>query len=427
MYHHVKKLMYTVNIGEPDVRFGNMLLEQFGGANGELAAAMQYTIQGWNCVDDLGRRDLLFDIGTEELSHLEVVGALIRMHLKPLKTNREAAEADPLVTIAGGGGVNLFDSMGNAWTANYLKITGELDVDLRSNIAAEARAKIVYERLINFCDDAGTKDALQFLMTREITHMKAFSAALESMKKPAFSIGKIAPTPGLVSQFFNDSTGSGDEGEIDTRGPWNEGGDWEFVASPALQNASADGASPVKVESSPVSVSEGLEELLIDQLRDILHAEKQLLKALPNMAKAARFDRLRELMEFHLAETEEQVERINECFSLLGVAARARACKAMMGLVEEGKEVIEEGKKKEDALADLALVGAAQRVEHYEISGYTTAKNLAQQLRHSAVVALLSKSLAEEENADQLLNQVARTLMSVARMPLAIEQSSGDS
>jgi len=92
----------VLDIGEPDVRFGNMLLEQFGGANGELAAAMQYTIQAWNCVDDLGRRDLLMDIGTEELSHLEVVGALIRMHLAPLKTNREAAEADPLVTIAGG-------------------------------------------------------------------------------------------------------------------------------------------------------------------------------------------------------------------------------------------------------------------------------------------------------------------------------------
>ena len=78
-----------------------------------------------------------------------------------------------MIAIAGGGGVNLFNSMGNAWTADYLKITGELDVDLRSNIAAEARAKIVYERLINFCRDAGTKDALQFLMTREITHMRA--------------------------------------------------------------------------------------------------------------------------------------------------------------------------------------------------------------------------------------------------------------
>lgn len=425
MYHHVKKLMFTVRVDEPDPRFGNMLLEQFGGANGELAAAMQYSIQGLNC-EDPDRKDLLMDIGTEELSHLEVVGCLARLHLKPMKFDREAAEADPLIAIAGGGGVNLFNSQGNAWTADYLKITGELDVDLRSNIAAEARAKIVYERLINFCDDAGTKDALQFLMTREITHMKAFSAALESMKKPAFSIGKIAPTPGLVSQFFNDSTGSGDEGEIDTRGPWNEGADWEYVASPALQDASASGTSPIKAESSPVLVSDGMQDLLIDQLRDILHAEKQLLKALPKMAKAARYDRLQELMEFHLAETEEQVGRINECFSLLGVTARAKACKAMMGLIEEGEEVIDEGTDKDDALADLALIGAAQRVEHYEISGYTTAKNLAQQLRHTAVVALLSKSLAEEENADQMLNQVARTLMSVARMPLAIEHASGD-
>src|ERR1700729_2704021 len=241
MYHHVKKLMYTVNIGEPDVRFGNMLLEQFGGANGELAAAMQYTIQGWNCVDDLGRRDLLMDIGTEELSHLEVVGALIRMHLKPLKTNREAAEADPLVTIAGGGGVALFDSMGNPWTSTYLKITGEVDVDLRSNIAAEARAKIVYERLIDHTEDPGTIDTLQFLMTREITHMRAFMQALDSLGKHPLSIGRIAPTPGRVSQFFNDSTGTGDYGEIDTRGPWNQGDDWVFTASPALANTDATG------------------------------------------------------------------------------------------------------------------------------------------------------------------------------------------
>ena len=220
MYHHVKNLMYTVNVGQPNVAFGNMLLEQFGGANGELAAAMQYTIQGWNCVDDLARRDLLLDIGTEELSHLEIVGALIRMHLKPMKENREAAEADPLICIAGGGGVALVNSMGNAWTGDYLKITGELDVDLRSNIAAEARAKIVYERLINHTDDPGTVDTLQFLMTREITHMKAFSAALESLEKPPFSIGRLAVTPGIVDEYFNASTGDGDEGETDMKGPW---------------------------------------------------------------------------------------------------------------------------------------------------------------------------------------------------------------
>jgi len=233
MYHHVKQLMYTVNVGTPDPRFGNMLLEQFGGANGELAAAMQYSIQGLNC-DDPARKDLLMDIGTEELSHLEVVGTLARMHLKPIKLkDRTAAEADPLVAIAGGGGAALCNSMGNPWTADYLKITGELDVDLRSNIAAEARAKIVYERLIDFCDDQGTIDALQFLMTREITHMKAFAAALDSMGKPAFSIGGIPPTPDLVNQYFNDSTGTGDIGS-DTRGPWNEGGQWELVTAPAF-------------------------------------------------------------------------------------------------------------------------------------------------------------------------------------------------
>jgi Mn-containing catalase len=321
--------------------------------------------------------------------------------------------------------VNLFNSQGNAWTADYLKITGELDVDLRSNIAAEARAKIVYERLINFCDDTGTKDALQFLMTREITHMKAFGLALESMGKPSLSIGRIAPTPGLVNQFFNDSTGSGDHGEIDTRGPWNEGGDWVFTESPALQAPGEPGApTPIVTESSSPVDQVGMQELLIDELRDILHAEKQLTKALPKMMEVARYDQLRELFEQHLIETEAQIERLNECFELLGKSPRAKPCKGMMGLVEEGDEVMEQGQRKEDAAADLGLIGAAQRVEHYEIAAYTTARNLAQQLRHSAIVSLLSKSLAEEENADQLLNQVARSLMSVAKMPAAVEQTS---
>jgi len=163
------------------------------------------------------------DIGTEELSHLEIIGALTRMHLKPMKMNREAAEADPLMVIAGGGGVGLYDSMGNAWTADYLKVTGDLAVDLRSNIAAEGRAKIVYERLIGFTQDQGSKEALQFLMTREITHMRAFTAALESMEKPQFAVGIIEPTPGLVDQFFNASTGESQYGETDFKGPWNSG------------------------------------------------------------------------------------------------------------------------------------------------------------------------------------------------------------
>jgi Mn-containing catalase len=234
MYHHVKKLMYTVHVDTPDPKFGRMLLEQFGGANGELAAAMQYSIQGLNC-DDPARKDLLMDIGTEELSHLEVIGTLARLHLKPSKKDRDLAESDPLIAICGGGGVSLHNSAGNAWTADYLKITGELDVDLRNNIAAEARAKIVYDRLIPFTTDVGSKEALQFLMTREITHMKAFTLALESMGKGRFDIGKIPPTPELVVKYFNDSTGAGEDGDRDYRGPWNQGNDWEYTEAPAIQ------------------------------------------------------------------------------------------------------------------------------------------------------------------------------------------------
>ncbi|MBA3834199.1 MAG: manganese catalase family protein [Chthoniobacterales bacterium] len=247
MYHHIKKLMFTVRVGQPEPRFGNMLLEQFGGANGELAAAMQYSIQGINC-EDMPCKDLLMDIGTEELSHLEIVGTLARMHLKPMKTDADAAECDPLVAIAGGGGVTLCNSMGDAWTADYLKVTGELDVDLRSNIAAEARAKIVYERLINFCDDPGTKEALQFLMTREITHMRAFMQALDSLGKAPLSIGLIPPTPGIVDQYYNDSTGEGDGGEVDTTGPWNTG--IEVVEAPALAEFQVLKATPTTAQTT---------------------------------------------------------------------------------------------------------------------------------------------------------------------------------
>jgi Mn-containing catalase len=422
MYHHVKKLMYTVRVDEPDPKFGNMLLEQFGGANGELAAAMQYSIQGLNC-EDPERKDLLMDIGTEELSHLEIVGALARLHLKPLKFDRESAEADPLIAIAGGGGVNLFNSQGNPWTADYLKITGELDVDLRSNIAAEARAKIVYERLINFTTDAGTKDALQFLMTREITHMKAFTAALESMNRPFFMIGKIPPTPGLVDQFFNTSTGHGEDAEIDARGPWNQSDELQWVQSPALQ-AEREFEAAAQVDDRTTSSSESpelIEELLVAQLQDLLNAENQLVKALPKMRKAARSEALQFAFENHLEETKDQVDRLKQVFGLLGEEAKGTACKGMAGLIEEGEEIIDEGGEQDDVAADLALIAAAQKVEHYEISAYGTARTMAGQAGLPQAAALLNKSLAEEEVADNLLTQIARELMSEARTGLTKE------
>ncbi len=234
MYHHVKKLMYTVRIGEPDPRFGNMLLEQFGGANGELAAAMQYSIQGLNC-DDPERKDLLMDIGTEELSHLEVVGTLARMHLKPHEVgpaSRARRSADRDRGRRRSGPVN---SVGDAWTADYLKITGELDVDLRSNIAAEARAKIVYERLIDFTDDAGTIDALQFLMTREITHMKAFTLGARKHGQDRHSRSADSAHAGSGRSVLQRLHRHGRSRRTDARGPWNDGGDWQMVDAPAFQ------------------------------------------------------------------------------------------------------------------------------------------------------------------------------------------------
>jgi Mn-containing catalase len=424
MYHHVKKLMYTVRVDDPDPRFGNMLLEQFGGANGELAAAMQYSIQGLNC-DDPDRKDLLMDIGTEELSHLEIVGALARLHLKPMKFDRDAAEADPLIAIAGGGGVNLFNSQGNPWTADYLKITGELDVDLRSNIAAEARAKIVYERLINFTTDAGTRDALQFLMTREITHMKAFTAALESMNRPRFVIGQIPPTPGLVDQFFNDSTGDGEDGEVDARGPWNEGGDWTRVDAPAfdaLRLPQGEGAARVDDRTTNTAGNpESLEELLVDSLRDILNAEQQLVKALPKMAEAANSEVLAYALDVHLEQTKEQVERLTEVFTLLGASAEGKPCKGMAGLIAEGEDVIEETEEMSETNADLAIIAAAQKVEHYEIAAYTTARTLASQVGLPVVAELLNKSLAEEQVSDSLLAQIGREFMAQSRTGLTKE------
>ena len=196
------------------------------------------------------------DIGTEELSHLEVVGTLAKMHLSPMKKlTLSTAVEDPLVAIAGGGGVTLCNSMGNAWTADYLKVTGELDVDLRSNIAAEARAKIVYERLINLCDDRGTKEALQFLMTREITHLKAFMLALDSLGKDLLVIGEIPPTPGIVDQYYNTSTGDGDDGEVDATGPWNTDDGIEVVECPLWPSIRSP-ARPPKLAKQPLTATD---------------------------------------------------------------------------------------------------------------------------------------------------------------------------
>lgn len=161
-----------------------------------------------------------------------------------------------------------------------------------------------------------------------------------------------------------------------------------------------------------------LQELLVEEMQDLLHAEGQLIKALPKMAKASKSPKLRQAFEKHLEETKGQVERLKQAFELLGERAKAKPCKAMQGLVAEGQEQITEGKEKEEAVADLMLVAAAQKVEHYEISGYGTCRTIAEQIGQTKVAKLLAQTLAEEEKADQSLTQLSPPLLEeAARQP----------
>jgi ferritin-like metal-binding protein YciE len=151
-----------------------------------------------------------------------------------------------------------------------------------------------------------------------------------------------------------------------------------------------------------------LQDLLVDLLRDTYDAEKQLVKALPRMARAATAPELTAAFEDHLAVTEEQVTRLEKVFKQLGVEARGKHCVAMEGLIEEGKEVMEEDH--EASVMDAALISAAQKVEHYEIAAYGTAKSWARQLGLSKAADLLEQSLEEESATDEILTQIARRI-----------------
>lgn len=149
-------------------------------------------------------------------------------------------------------------------------------------------------------------------------------------------------------------------------------------------------------------------DLLVEELKDLYSAENQLVKALPRLAKAATSDELREAFETHLQQTEGHVQRLEKISKQLGESLKGKKCKAMEGLVEEGKEVMEEDA--EDALMDLALIGAAQKVEHYEIAGYGTARTLAEISGEDGIAKILQETLDEEGDTDKLLTEIAMEL-----------------
>lgn len=259
MFHHVKELQFNARVSGPDPQFARLLLEQFGGGNGELKAAMQYFTQAFCCRQAYPKQyDLLMDIATEEFSHLEIVGATIQMLLGPVNGELKDAVAThpvaklgdgntgtkqqlihdalqhPQFLVLSGGGPTVTDSQGVPWSGSYVNANGDLSVDLRSNIAAESRAKIVYEYLMKFTGDRLVHESLRFLMTREIAHMQMFTAALDTIQ-PNFPPGVLQGDPRYTHAYVNLSDGE------EVRGPWNEGkgpwheGEWQYIADPLAQ------------------------------------------------------------------------------------------------------------------------------------------------------------------------------------------------
>ena len=270
MFHHSKDLQFNARVSRPDPAFANILLEQFGGENGELAAAMQYFTQAFGAKQPHpDKYDMLMDIATEEFSHLEIVGATIQMLLKgvngELKDAADSSEimqvldgkaakeniihaalsANPQFPIITGGGPTLRNSQGIPWCASYIHSNGDLTVDLRSNLASESRAKLVYEHLMKFTEDPYVKDTLSFLMTREIAHYKMFEAALESIQ-PNFPPAVLQADPRYTQQYFNLSPSQS------ARGPWNEGEmpglglQWEYIADPSSHVSETEGLTKLK-------------------------------------------------------------------------------------------------------------------------------------------------------------------------------------
>ena len=251
MFCHQKKLMYTIRIQEPNPALASIMLEQFGGPQGELAAAMRYFSQ-YLADDDPARKDMLIDIATEELSHLEMIGTIVSMLGKGAKGKlaEGVGEAEIMrdvfrggeshtLSILGGAGPLFMNSGGAPFSGFMVDSIGEPTADLRSDIAAEARAKIVYERLINTTDDPDLKQALTFLMTREIAHQKMFENALYAIEGN-FPPGKLPGNLEYTDKYFNMSTGEGD-----MRGPWNEGEQWEYVEQPQPPVNGGDGLATV--------------------------------------------------------------------------------------------------------------------------------------------------------------------------------------
>ncbi len=304
MFYHVKELEFDARVSGPDPRFARLLLEQFGGGNGELKAGLQYFCQAFGFRKAYpDKYDLLMDIATEEFSHLEIVGATISMLVEGLNGELKNATENVYLTkltqgngykeelihaigmspsslVLTGGGVMPVNSEGVPWTGAFINSNGDLTVDLRSNIGAESRAKIVYEYLLQFTDDPLVQETIRFLMTREVAHFQQFAAALESIV-PNFPPGVLQGDPRYSHVYVNTSQ------DGDVRGPWNQGQgpwpageEWNYIANPIEHIKQTKGMTQQEIHGTPHSEGD-IRQMDKDLSRKRSSTEKEAVKKDP--------------------------------------------------------------------------------------------------------------------------------------------------
>jgi Mn-containing catalase len=292
MFHHVKELQFDARVSGPDPRFARLLLEQFGGPNGELKAAMQYFVQAFCARRPYpDKYDLLMDIAAEEFSHLEIVGATITMLLDGVNGElKNAVEKSSLAAVMKGsasrdglihealtspsflvesaGGPVVTDANGYPWSGMYVNANGDLTVDLRSNIAAESRAKIVYEYLLQFTDDPHVQESLRFLMTREIAHFQMFSAALADIQ-PNFPPGVLQGDPRYTHTYFNMSFDQSARGAWNRgQGPWPPNEEWVYIEDPLRHVSETKGLKEQEVTgTSETAKTAKKKETVLSEIR----------------------------------------------------------------------------------------------------------------------------------------------------------------
>ncbi|MFD5825961.1 manganese catalase family protein [Lentzea sp. NPDC060358] len=285
MFLHTSRLQFEAKPDRPDAHYARKLQELIGGAYGEMTVTMQYLFQGWNCRMEGKYKDLIMDVATEEIGHVEMLATMVARLLEnaPSEATDEAVKdpvmaavlggMDPQQAIVSGGGPTLSDSNGVPWNGRYIVASGNLMADFRANVAAEAQGRLQTARLYNMTDDSGVRDMLKFNLARDTAHQNMWLAAIEELQEDGLE-GPISPST-LFDEEHAEHAGTiwhNSDGALGAEGGWASGtapdGVHEFSyvmdPEPLGGHASAPKPDPLLYATSPANL--GLIEKAIRKL-----------------------------------------------------------------------------------------------------------------------------------------------------------------